>query len=320
MFSTAFQIAQNTYRETLRQPIFFLVLLSALVLIGIFPTLTLFVFRDQVKLVVDSALATTMLFGWIAAGLSASHTISREISNGTALLVLSKPVQRPVFIASKILGILAALTVFTFLAGLATMLAVRVAKDQFQFDNTVLAIYFGALALSCLAGGIKNYLQHSSFPMDAVLAMLVILPLATLCVYFIPPEDEVQRLNWALVPALILVWYAVAAMGTLATALSTRFDLVPNLLICGVVFMVGLVSDYVLGRHAAENVLYQILYCLIPNWQLFWMADALAAQKQIPWSYVLWGAAYIGLFVIQFLLLAICLFWKREIGKQDVMA
>ena len=330
MLTTAFQIAQNTYRETLRQPIYFLVLLSALALIGIFPAVTLFVFgvgmtREhhlpaQVKLVVDSALATTMLFGWIAAGLASSHTISREIRNGTALLVLSKPVNRSVFIAAKILGTLAALTVFCFLAGLATLLAVRVAKDQFRFDTPVMTIYFSAIAVSCIIGGIINYVRRSSFAMNAVLAMLVVLPLATAVVFFIPPDEDVQRLNWALVPALVLVWYSVLIMGALATALSTRLDLVPNLLICGAVFVLGLVSDYLIGRHIATSFVAQALYSLIPNWQLFWMADALAAQKAIPVAYVIWGGIYVLLFDVQLLLLAICLFWNREVGKQDVIA
>lgn len=330
MFTTAFQIAQNTYRETLRQPIYFLVLLSALALIGIFPAFTLFVFSTgmtrehyvpaQVKLVVDSALATTMLFGWIAAGLASSHTISREIRNGTALLVLAKPVNRIAFISAKIVGTLAALTVFCFLAGLATMVAVRVAKDQFQFDSLVMGIYFGALVVSCVIGAITNYIRRSSFPMDTVLAMLVVLPLATGIIYFIPPEEGVQRLTWGLVPALVLVWYSVLVMGTLATTLSTRLDLVPNLLICGFVFVLGLVSDYLIGRHVGTSVVAQVFYSLIPNWQLFWMADALAAQKAIPLSYVLWGAVYVVLFAFQLFLLAVCLFWNREVGKQDVIA
>ena len=83
-------------------------------MIGAFPVCTMFVFNGQEKLVIDSAMATTMVFGWIIAVLIASYTISREIENGTALLMLSKPVQRPVFILAKILGIVAALFVFAF--------------------------------------------------------------------------------------------------------------------------------------------------------------------------------------------------------------
>ena len=319
MFTTLFQIARNTGRETLRQPIFFMVLLSALVLIGIYPTFTLFVFREQVKLVVDSAMATTLVFGWITAVLSASHTISREISNGTALLVLAKPVNRNAFIGGKILGILTCVTLFVFLTSLASLIAVRVAKDQFQLDNTALAVYFGALAVSCLIAGLCNFIWRASFPMTAVLVNLVLIPVATVIVYFLPVEDGQGRLMFPLLPALVLIWFSVLAMGTLATALSTRLDMVPNLILCGVIFVFGLVSDYLFGASAAHNPFAFVIYNLIPNWQLFWMADAMAAQRHVPWEYVGWAGGYILFFIAIFYLLAASLFRNREVGQQDLV-
>ena len=251
--------------------------------------------------------------------LCASNAIAREINNGTALLLLAKPVQRPVFILAKIMGILMALTVFCFLTSLATLIAVRVAKDQFQLDNTVMAVYFGSLALSCLAGGLHNYVTRSSFPMATVLAMLAILPAAAVLIYWLPVKGEHVGYSWRIVPALVLILYSVWAMGTLATALSTRFELVGNLIICSVIFVIGLMSDYLLGQYARVNWLARVAYGCVPNWQLFWLADALAAQKRIPTAYVVLGGAYIVLLVALFVLLATLLFWRREVGRQAPM-
>jgi len=156
VFISGFHIARNTFRETLREPIYLLLLLSALTLIGLYPMFSFFVFRQQVKLVVDSSMATTMVFGWVTAVLSASHAISREIRTGTALLVLSKPVDRPTFLTAKIAGILAALLVFWFLCTLDVMVAVRIARDQFHLDNRALAAYFGALVIG-LGAGAEGY-------------------------------------------------------------------------------------------------------------------------------------------------------------------
>lgn len=314
---TVIPIALNTFRETLRQPIYFLLLLTALVMIGFFPTLTLFVFREQVKLVVDSALATMMLFGWGMAVLCANNTVSREIANGTVLMVLSKPVNRQAFLAAKILGILAALALFAGLAGLGTLVAVRVARDQFALDNTAIALYFGALALGCAAGGLNNYFTRRSFPMAATVGLLVLVPLATLVVAAIPPQAGVERLRWGLAPALALIGFSTLALGALATALSTRLDMVPNLVVCGCIFLLGLVSDYLFGRFAGSNPFAFLAYNLVPNWQLFWMADALAADRAIPWSYVGWGALYTTLCLLLFTILAAVLFREREVGCQN---
>ena len=79
-----FQIARNTFRETLRQPVFFLVLASMLVLVVMIPYLALFVFGEAVKLVADSALASLLLFGFVYALLFVMFVflLTRKIQHG----------------------------------------------------------------------------------------------------------------------------------------------------------------------------------------------------------------------------------------------
>lgn len=252
MFTSLYQIAKNTFRESLREPIFLLVLLSALVLIGFYPILTLFVFFAQEKLVVDSSIATMMVFGWGLAIMIASYAISREIDNGMALLLLSKPVQRPVFIVAKILGIAAALTVFCIITGTATLIALRSATDQFWIDNFMFYGYFVAIAIAIAIAGAYNYVTRSSFCSAAVIALMVVLLVFAVIGHFKTSDGHRVGLAFRVIPALLLVTFSSWSMGTMATALSTRFRLVPNLLLCGAIFMLGLMSDYVLGRNTKE--------------------------------------------------------------------
>ena len=252
MFTSLYQIAKNTFRESLREPIFLLVLLSALVLIGLYPILTLFVFFAQEKLVVDSSIATMMVFGWGLAIMIASNSLSREIDNGMALLLLYKPVQRPVFIIAKIVGVMAALTVFCLITGTATLLALRAATDQFWIDNFMFYGYFVVLLLALAAAGGYNYVTRSSFCSAAVISLMVALPLFAVVGHFKTSDGSHVGLAFRVIPALLLVLFSSWSMGTLATALSTRFRLVPNLLLCGALFLLGLMSDYLIGRNTKE--------------------------------------------------------------------
>ena len=59
-------------------------------------------------------------------------------------------------------------------------------------------------------------------------------------------------------------------------------------------------------------------YALVPNWQLFWMADAMAIKKTVPWTYVGYGFVYVALFVALLMVIAVFLFGDREVGKQIV--
>jgi hypothetical protein len=405
-----FSIAKNTFRECLRQPIFIILLLTTCFIVLLYPMMSLFVFREQVKLVTDGSLATIMGLGWVTAVLCASYSISREIETGTVSLILSKPVNRSTFLTAKVCGILGVLTIFVWITGICTLLAVRIAADQFNLDNRVMGAAFGAIALACIFGAGCNYFTKASFSANTVIAALVLFPILVIVVYFLPHYERRRPPDWAkpgkydpnIISAIVMILFAVWAMGALAIALSTRFDMVSNLTICFIVFILGLMSDYIylkitelsraqvlaalhswyyvilpfvcffwflaakqfhlrknrklnrkvihitfacclallIGRgvhdhvnkrnldlatpmmekvapavHTTINLAAETAHGILPNWQLFWNADALAAGKTIPQSYILFGIAYIVLFITLFLTLAYIMFAFREVGS-----
>ncbi len=313
------QITWNTFREILRQPVYLLILLAVLTLIGMLPMMTLFVFREQEKMVTDSALAAVMVFGWVLAVLCSASAITREIDRGTAITVLAKPVPRLSFIIGKILGVLLALLIFWFLTSMASLISIRAATDQFRFDQAVVLVCFGAIGLSCLFGGLRNYVSKASFSMNAALALLALYPVAMATVALMGAEEGYTlTYAWNTVPAFVLILYAIWIMGGLAIALSTRFSLLVNLHICAVVFVIGLMSDYFLGRHTETSVLARVAYAAVPNWQLLWLADALAAERVIPMAYLALGGLYTLAMMGVFITLAMALFYNREVGLQNI--
>jgi ABC-type transport system involved in multi-copper enzyme maturation permease subunit len=293
-------------------------------MIGLFPGMSMFVFRKQLKLVIDSSMATTMLFGLFIAVLCAGHTISREMKNGTVLLLMSKPVTRSAFVLSKIFGIWGALTIFVTLCVCASAMSVLIAKDQFQLDNIVMGCYFGALGVRAIYGGVRNYMAQKSFSSHAVAAMLVLLPILTVVMYVVRYraivaqgyDDYIPLLQ--LIPALLLMFPAVWVMGLISAALAIRLDFISNLLICLAIFLVGLVSQYFLIQwFCADSTIGAVLGSILPNWQFFWMADALTNQAQIPAAYVVWAVIYVILHGIGWTLWAMYLFQDNELARDS---
>ena len=80
-----------------------------------------------------------------------------------------------------------------------------------------------------------------------------------------------------------------------------------------VVFLAGLVSDYVFGRNAANHPLALVLHRILPNWQHFWMADALSGQETIPWTYVAVASGYALLYLAGVLCLGMLVFRNTEV-------
>jgi hypothetical protein len=101
----------------------------------------------------------------------------------------------------------------------------------------------------------------------------------------------------------------------LAVACSTRLEMIPTLAICSGLFLLGLMSDYLFGRPAQQGSWWaSVLYTLVPNWQLFWLADALDSGKAIPWGYVGKAFVYMAGYLGAALAVALVLFEDRELS------
>lgn len=311
-----FKISVNAFRESLREPVYYLMLLAALLLIGHYPSIAIFVFFEQMKLVVDSSMATGLVFSLLVAILCASHTVSREMRNGTVLLLLSKPIQRWSFILGKIIGIVAASALFALLCNLATVISVYIAVDQFRFDLVLYYSFLGLLFLSSAIGMLFNFWRGSSFPEIATYATLLCVGVfAIYCKLFQPVPENV--IVGDLFRALAMVNLAVVAMSTIAVVGAINLDVVPNLCVCTVVFFMGLVSSYLFQRQTDSeivNVIFSTMYAILPNWQFFWLADAIAVQRTIPYSYIIDAAIYVILYVVILSMWAVALFQNKEVA------
>lgn len=315
-----YRLTLNTFRECVREPIFFLLLLVGLVLICILPMFSMFVFREQVKLVVDSSMATTMVLGLIVAALCSSHTITREMRNGTVLLLLSKPVPRYTFITAKIVGVTMALTVFTFSMIAASFVAVMIAKDQFRLDFGAMAFYYGVLAVCALTAAVLNYLKGISFPSAITFLTAAALPIYAVLLYLVQgaPDDEGFIPLLQFITALSLLFPAVWLMGAISAALATRCGIVTNLTSCSILFFLGLISKYVSTHWLGGGFSGDLFSAILPNWQYFWMADALAAHTQIPLRYLGWALVYSIIYGGFWAVWAMALFNDREVAKDAI--
>jgi ABC-type transport system involved in multi-copper enzyme maturation permease subunit len=317
--------------ELVRQPIFLLVMTAAACFSIFLSSVYYFGFGDDQWLVKDSTLAVMFISGLFAAGISASASVAHEIRSGTALAVLAKPVGKVQFLIGKYLGLIGALAVLTYVNALASLLASRMSFDVYgNPDSVALRIFYGAVILAFLLGGLTNYFAHRPFVPDATLFMVILITLAFIAINFVDKEGNLQAFgketDWRLIPAALLILMGLFLLAAVALACSTRLDMIPTLAICTAVFLIGLMSDYLFGRRLdnqiADPSIWQtlgtwvssVLYTVIPNWQLFWLSDALEKGRTIPWSYVGKAMAYVVGYLGAALAFAMLLFEDRELS------
>jgi len=307
--------------ELIRQPVF-LLLMTVSVLFEIFLAVPYyFAFGDEPKLVKTSTLAVMLLSGLLGAVLSASSSLAREIRTGTVLAVLSKPVGRAQFFLAKYAGLAAALAVLSYVNFVGVLLAGRMAFDVYgKTDLPAIGIFAAGVVLAYALAGAGNFFLRRPFVSDAVLALVVFATLAALIVFRFTTQmasvDIQAQVDWRLVPAGILILFALWVLAAVALACSTRLDMIPTLAVCSAIFLIGLMSDYFFGTRAEAGKWWASgLYTLIPNWQLFWFADALDMGKStFHWGYVGKAFAYVIAYAGAVLAIGTALFEERELS------
>lgn len=374
-------IAFNAFMELLRQPVFLLLMTSSSVFAVFLASTPYFGFGDDPKLVKDSVLATLLLVGLFGAVISASSSVANEIRTGTALAVLSKPVGRVVFLLGKYTGLASTLLVLTYVNLVSALVASKISFTAYgEANKTAFFIFTGSIALAYLVAGFTNYFLNRTFTSDAVAFVVVFTTIAFVIIASMEKNgsmfEEHIDVDWRLIPAGLLILCAFLVLAGLALVCSTRLEIIPTLTICSLLFLMGLMSDYMFGRWAepawvafpsqqsvqsgpfsdeqkkvlaaniskldvnenekidtnemesllAEDIQQMreagldrklwatVVYTLIPNWQLFWIADALENDKKVPWAYVGRSFAYVACYLSALMALAIVSFDSRELN------
>jgi len=314
-------IAKNTFIETLRQPVYAIIIIAALLLFIISPALTMYSMSDDNKFLREIGLSTLFLASLFIAIFSASGAVAEEIENKTIITVLSKPVQRPIFIIAKFLGVAAAVILAHYICTIALLMAIRHGVLETVNDTcdwTVISTAAAIVVLAFLLTAFFNYAYDWKFSSTAIILTAIFATLGILFLSFIdrnwqfnPQGNGINTLD---IYGAILLLLAAIIIVALAVALSARFNIVVTLSACIGIFLLGLVSDYVFGRFAETHLWAQICRFLVPNLQIFWISDAIYEGSAVPLKYILISASYALCYTTAILALAIALFQRRQVG------
>src|SRR4030043_1961969 len=166
-----FTIAKNTFIEILRQPVYAIIIIAALLLFLLSPSLTMYTMSDDNKLLREIGLSTLFLSSLFIAIFSASGAVAEELEKKTITTVLSKPVQRPIFIIAKFFGVAAAVILAHYICTIALLMTIRhgvLETVNDTHDWTVLGSAGVIVAAAILLSAFFNYAYDWKFSSTAV--------------------------------------------------------------------------------------------------------------------------------------------------------
>jgi ABC-type transport system involved in multi-copper enzyme maturation permease subunit len=262
MFNQLLAIVRNTFLESIRQPIYLVILLGQGLVTALLVAIAAFSMSDDNKLFLDMCIGAIFGASVVLAAFLATSVLSKEIDNKTVLTIVSKPIGRPVFVLGKYIGVTGAIALASVVMMVYFLLAYRhgvmsTARDKIDGPVVVFSVVSTIIAIGVAAW--CNYFYGWVFNSTAAVLLSVLMFLSwglTLIIgkgWIIQPvwtDIDVQILY-----VLLAVLLAILVLTAVAIAASTRLGQVMTLVVCLGVFFLGLLGNYFLGQHAVRNEL-----------------------------------------------------------------
>lgn len=289
-------IAKNTFKEAVRQPVFWILIFMSLLLIWVTANLPLWTItgnQDDEKLAKDIGLAALTMCALLVALFACSSVISAELDSKTALTVLSKPVTRGQFVVGKYLGI-----------ALLVLLACAIV-------GAVLIAFICWYKVGPREG---EYLDH---PDEGVRSAVM---------------ERIRRdrmiVAQTITQGTVLSYLQVMLLSAVAVAISTRVGMVINMTVCIFLFVIGHMADWTrsLIEHAFDGgriteggsrilvVIWKVVYAILPNLDNTQAQMTLAQGRLLSGGYLGWALVHSVLYIVAALLFGTWLLRRREIS------
>lgn len=280
-------IARATTKEAVRQPVFFLLLALALILLLANTWVPFFTFGDDVKMLKDCGLATILITGMLLAVWTASVSISDEIEGKTAMTLLSKPINRRQFVVGKFLGIIQAV-----------LCLIVPAMLFFLF-----LIYFK----------VGYDIRESSGDPPPWFAWTALGPLNVPLLTGLRLESMLQ-----IIPGLLLIFMEICVLASVSVAISTRLPMIVNVVSCFAIFVVGHLTPTLVQQNLEQlefvAFMARLISTLLPSLELFNMQAAVATGIIVPPDYLGFSLIYCVSYCTASILLAFILFEDRDLA------
>ncbi len=255
MIEQLLAIIRNTFFESIRQPIMLVMLVVATVFLILSNPLSAFTMDDDQHMLIDIGMATVFLCGTLLAAFVATGVLTREIENRTALTVISKPVGRPLFVIGKYLGVAAALLMCTLYMSFVFLIVelhtvLQTVRDPIHVP--VIAFGTGAVLIGVGTAVWCNYFYNKVFSSTVLCVMTPLAALAYVFSLMFAPDFAPQPIGTSFKPNLVLgliaVLVAILVLTAIAIAASARLGQVMTLCVTLGAFLLGLLSDWLIGR------------------------------------------------------------------------
>lgn len=122
----------------------------------------------------------------------------------------------------------------------------------------------------------------------------------------------------SVIPGLVLAFFEAVMLAAISVAISTRLPMLPNLVICSSIYVLGhlgpLIVNSSVGEFPMVRFMGQLIAIMLPNLDVMDTQAAVAGGQLVPLVYLAWALVYCALYSTVAVLLALALFEDRDLA------
>lgn len=290
MITSISAIARNTLVELVRQKIFYIILVFALVAIGSSIFMARLSFQEEFQMLKDVCLGAMSVFTSLLAILATANFLPKDLEERTIYTLLSKPVPRFAYLLGKLAGMVGLLLLFTLVMTAVFLLVLWLRESAVLAETR--AQFEGALDSEEAVAALRS-IRDATFNINLV------------------PGIAAIFIKSSLLAAMTLLVSTFATSALFTVMVSAAIYFIGHLQATAREYWQagGLFADGTWW----QNLLIALVALLFPDLQAFNLADDVIAGAAIPAGLFLQTAALGAVYVAVYFSLAAFVFSGREL-------
>ncbi|MEW6235005.1 MAG: ABC transporter permease subunit [Candidatus Omnitrophota bacterium] len=167
-----FAIALNTYKEAVRNKVFYLILLFALILLGVSLILASLALGQDDQIIKHIGLMAINIFGLMLSMFVGVNVVYEELDKRTIYTIIASGVTRTQFILGKFLGLFITVVANIVIMGVLLCLLLWVWKDASPSPSLIMAIFLMLFEMMIVTALVVLFSSFSTPVLSAVLTFM----------------------------------------------------------------------------------------------------------------------------------------------------
>ena len=302
-------VFKNAFKVSASDPFYLVISLASVVLMVLAASMPSIGESEHLRLVRDQTHSILFICGALAGAYGLIRVVTDDIRRGAGSILMSRPISGTTLLLGKLFGVIASVAILFSTGAFSYLWISEITFDHESLNITSLVLYASVIALSLISGGIRQYMFGSNFSLYSSLSLCTLMGIGFVLRYFLAEQGEFDLIG---LQSILLLFMAVITFCATVQALAVIADSAMVLGGAIIIFFFGLISSFLISKIVGQSA-SMVLGALLPNWQTFWVLEAIGQGQGVPGMYYLQCFFQTLLYVGVYLILSISLFERIEI-------